>query len=141
MSTKGCIQWRGVYKHLYGQYSVTVTVSFIPYPNRQKDVMYNMFSSISSKEGNEPTPPRALILNIEGDTDHSCLKIAVDQNQKSSLFCYSIECYIVQKTKPVAWLSSTPFSGHFNNLYAYIYMHYRLFIYYFKFHHCRFTSL
>ena len=60
-----------------------------------------------------------MILNIEGATDHSCLKKR--SWSKSKVIIIAIECYIVQKAKPVAPLSITESYGYFGYPYACIY--------------------
>jgi hypothetical protein len=38
---------------------------------------------------------------------------------------YFIECCTMQKTKPLAWVSTVNHSGHFDYSHAYIYYHYQ----------------
>ena len=78
-------------------------------------------SSISTKECIAPIPVLWYWILKEPRTVH-VYKIAVDQNQKSSLFRYSIECYyIVQNTKSVAPLSTLESYGYGVYSYACIY--------------------
>ena len=65
--------------------------------------------------------PYSLILIFQGATDHSSLKIAVDQDQTVFTLYYSIEVYTVQKTKPLAQVSIVDPSGHFDYPCACIY--------------------
>ena len=45
----------------------------------------------------------------------------MEQNTNVCTSYYSIECYTVQKTKPLAWLSTVDTSSHFDYSYAHIY--------------------
>ena len=65
--------------------------------------------------------PRALILNIEGAMDRSCLQNTSGTKYKvCTLYRYK-KIFSVSNNIPLRWLSTASSTGHFDYSYAHIY--------------------
>ena len=59
------------------------------------------------------------VLIIQGAIDHYCLENCSGAKYKIFTSYHSIECYTIQKMKPIAWVSTASSSRHFDHSYVY----------------------
>ena len=86
-----------------------------------KNTPHTIFlSSISPNEGNAPTSV-LWYWKLAEIQDHSSLESCSWSQSQVILLHYSIECYTIQKTKPLVWHSTMDPSSHFYYSHAYVY--------------------